>query len=112
MSFDPPHRRNSEPRSIDGSLEALTRRLGLEGAHGVGRLFSGWSEIVGEAMAEHVQPVRIDRSALVVTVDHPAWATQVRRLGDTLLDRAATFAGVERPGRLEIRVQRAETSSR
>jgi len=78
----------------------------------VGRLFSGWSEIVGEAMAEHVQPVRIDRSALVVTVDHPAWATQVRRLGDTLLDRAATFAGVERPGRLEIRVQRAETSSR
>ena len=106
MSFDPPHRRNSEPRSIDGSLEALSRRLGLEGAHGVGKLFAGWPEIVGEAMAEHVQPVRIDRSALVVTVDHPAWATQVRRLGDTLLDRASTFAGVERPDRLDIRVQR------
>lgn len=106
MSFDPPHRRNSEPRAIEGSLEALSRRLGLEGAHGVGKLFSGWSEIVGEAMAEHVQPVRIDRSALVVTVDHPAWATQVRRLGDTLLDRAADFAGVERPDRLDIRVQR------
>ncbi len=27
---------------------------------GVGRLFAGWSEIVGEAMAEHVRPVRID----------------------------------------------------
>lgn len=106
MSFDPPHRRNSEPRAIDGSLEALSQRLGLEGAHGVGKLFAGWSEIVGEAMAEHVQPVRIDRAALVVTVDHPAWATQVRRLGDTLLDRASTFAGVERPDRLDIRVQR------
>lgn len=106
MSFEPPHRRNSEPRTIDGSLEALSRRLGLEGAHGVGKLFSGWSEIVGEAMAEHVQPVRIDRSALVVTVDHPAWATQVRRLGDNLLDRVAAVAGLERPDRLEIRVRR------
>jgi len=106
VSFDPPHRRNSEPRPLDGSLEALSKRLGLEGAVGVGRLFSGWSEIVGEAMAEHVRPVRMDRSALVVSVDHPAWATQVRRLGDTLLDRAAAHAGVDRPERLDVRVQR------
>ena len=40
-------------------------------------------------MAEHVQPIRLDRESLVVTVDHPAWATQVRRLGETLLDRVA-----------------------
>ena len=106
MSPEPFHRRDSEPRPLDGSLEALSRRLGLEGAAGVGRLFAGWPEIVGEAMAEHVRPVRMDASALVVTVDHPAWATQVRRLGDTVLDRAAEYAGVGRPARLEIRVQR------
>ena len=106
MSPEPPHRRNSEPRLLDDSLEALSKRLGFEGAVGVGHLFSKWSEIVGEAMAEHVKPLRIDSSALVVTVDHPAWATQVRRLGDTLLDRAAAHAGVERPTRLEVRVQR------
>ena len=57
-------------------------------------------------MAEHVHPVKIDANSLVVTVDHPAWATQVRRLGDTLLDRAAEYAGVPRPLRLEVRVQR------
>jgi len=106
VSPEPPHRRNSEPRPLDGSLDALSKRFGIEGAHGLGRLFSGWPEIVGEAMAEHVQPVRIDADALVVTVDHPAWATQVRRLGDTLLDRAASYAGVERPTRLDVRVQR------
>ena len=106
VSPEPPHRRNSEPRPLDGSLEALSRQLGMEGAVGVGRLFAGWSDIVGEAMAEHVQPVRMDRSSLVVTVDHPAWATQVKRLGDTLLDRASAYAGVDRPGRLEVRVQR------
>jgi predicted nucleic acid-binding Zn ribbon protein len=106
MSPEPFHRRDSEPRPLDGSLEALSRRLGLEGAVGVGRLFAGWPDIVGEAMAEHVRPVRMDATALVVTVDHPAWATQVRRLGDTLLDQAAAHAGVARPGRLEVRVQR------
>ena len=106
MSPEPPHRRNSEPQPLDGSLEALSRKFGLEGAVGLGRLFSGWTEIVGAAMAEHVKPVRIDRTALVVTVDHPAWATQVRRLGDTLLERAAAHAGVDRPERLEVRVTR------
>ena len=92
MSPEPPHRRNSEPRPLDGSLEALARRLGVEGAVGLGQLFSRWPEIVGEAMAEHVQPVRIDRTALVVTVDHPAWATQVRRLA--LLARTCGLDGV------------------
>jgi len=106
VSPETPHRRNSEPRPLDGSLDALSKRFGLQGAQGLGRLFSGWPEIVGAAMAEHVQPVRIDATALVVTVDHPAWATQVRRLGDTLLDKAAAYAGVERPARLEVRVQR------
>lgn len=106
MSPEPPHRRDSEPRPLDGSLDALSKRFGLAGAHGLGRLFTGWTEIVGAAMAEHVQPVRIDAAALVVTVDHPAWATQVRRLGDTLLDRAAAYAGVDRPERLEVRVRR------
>jgi len=106
VSPEPPHRRNSEPRPLDGSLDALSKRFGLQGARGLGRLFAGWEEIVGEAMAEHVRPVRIDATSLVVTVDHPAWATQVRRLGDTLLDRASALAGVERPQRLEVRVQR------
>jgi len=106
VSPEPPHRRNSEPRGLDGSLEALSRKFGIQGAQGLGRLFSGWKEIVGESMAEHVKPVKMDREALVVTVDHPAWATQVRRLGDTLLDRAAAYAEVERPERLDVRVQR------
>jgi len=106
VSPEPPHRRNSEPRPLDGSLDALSKRFGLQGAAGLGRLFAGWEEIVGAAMAEHVRPVRIDATSLVVTVDHPAWATQVRRLADTLLDRASTLAGVDRPQRLEVRVQR------
>jgi len=94
------------PRPLDSSLDALTRQLGLEVSRGVGRLFSRWPEIVGDSMAAHVQPVRMDARALVVKVDHPAWATQVRRLGEVLLDRVVEETGATRPDHLEVRVHR------
>jgi predicted nucleic acid-binding Zn ribbon protein len=84
----------------------MTDRLGLGGSRGVGRLFAGWEEIVGSSVADHVQPVRLDEEALVVTVDHPAWATQIRHLGDDLLGRVAEITGLPKPARLEIRVRR------
>jgi predicted nucleic acid-binding Zn ribbon protein len=57
-------------------------------------------------MAEHVQPIRLDHEALVVSVDHPAWATQVRHLGEDLLDLVAERTGLARPLRVEVRVRR------
>ena len=48
-------------------------------------VFSRWDEIVGTALAAHLRPVRVDGRALVVTVDHPAWATQAR------MDRARSW---------------------
>ncbi|HEX3980817.1 MAG TPA: DUF721 domain-containing protein [Acidimicrobiales bacterium] len=94
------------PRPLDASLEAVSERLGMTDGHGVGRLFARWPDIVGPALAEHVQPVRLDRQALVVVVEHPAWATQVRRLGEALLDRVAEECAVARPVRVEVRVRR------
>lgn len=91
---------------MGASLEEVSKHLGLDDAHAVGRLFARWGEIVGPSLAEHVQPIRIDRERLVVSVDHPAWATQVRHLGTELLDRVTAEAGLERPGRIEVRVRR------
>jgi len=105
MTSDP-YGRDPGPRPIDASIEAVSRRMGLKDARGLGRLFALWKDIVGPVMSEHVRPVRLDAGVLVVAVDHPAWATQVRRLGDDLLDRVAAEAGVARPTRLEVRVQR------
>jgi predicted nucleic acid-binding Zn ribbon protein len=101
-----PDGREGGPRSLGPSLDAVTRHLGLEDSKGIGQLFARWPEIVGPAMAGHVQPIRLNSEALVVSVDHPAWATQVRRLGDDLLDRVVEETGASRPGRLEVRVRR------
>lgn len=94
------------PRSLHASLDEVSRKLGMQDARGLGRLFSHWEELVGPGIASHVKPVRLDAEALVVAVDHPAWATQVRQLGEDLLDRVSEEIGVPRPGRVEIRVRR------
>lgn len=98
--------RPTDPQALDVSLEALARRYGLDGVRASAAVFAHWEEIVGPAMAEHVQPVRVEPEALVVTCDHPAWATQVRRLADQVLDRVAEECGVVRPARLEVRIGR------
>lgn len=106
MSPDPDGGRDPGPRPLDASLDAVSRRLGMDDSRALGRLFARWEEMVGPAMAGHVRPVRLDGDALVVAVDHPAWATQVRHLGDELLDRISEQVGVARPTRLEVRVRR------
>lgn len=104
--METPRGRGTGPRPLGASLDAVSKQLGIGDSRGLGRLFAHWGEIVGPAMSGHVQPIRIDRDALVVSVDHPAWATQVRHLGSELLDRVAEEAAVPRPGRLEVRIRR------
>ena len=93
------------PRPLGGSLEKVAGGLGAPGSAGLGRLFARWTDIVGPAMAAHVRPVRLDAGILVVRVDHPAWATQVRHLTESLLDRVAEVAETERPASLEVRIR-------
>jgi predicted nucleic acid-binding Zn ribbon protein len=95
------------PRRLDASLGAVARRLGLEDPDGLGRLFGDWKEVVGPAVAAHVQPIRIDSDTLVVEVDHPAWGTQVKALGDDLLDRIAEQTGLARPHQIDVRIRRS-----
>jgi predicted nucleic acid-binding Zn ribbon protein len=101
-----PRGEDTGPRPLTTSLDEVSRKLGMKDARGLGNLFTHWEELVGPAIASHVKPIRLDVEALVVTVDHPAWATQVRQLGEELLDRVEAEIGVARPRRVEIRVRR------
>jgi predicted nucleic acid-binding Zn ribbon protein len=71
----------------------------------IGGVFGRWEEAVGSAVAAHVQPVKLDGEVLVVEVDDPAWATQIRFLEGTLRDRLREVAGAH-VERLEVRVAR------
>ena len=74
-------------------------------AREIGGVFGRWKEAVGEAVARHVQPLRLDGARLVVEVDDPAWATQLKFLEADLRQRLLAVAGA-RIDHFEIRVAR------
>ncbi|MBM3828898.1 MAG: DUF721 domain-containing protein [Actinobacteria bacterium] len=96
---------SSEPRSLAAGIERLLRSFRQGDRDTTVTVFSRWVELVGESVAHHVRPLKLDAGVLIVEVDDPAWATQMKFLESDLLERLrATGSGpVER---LEIRVRR------
>jgi predicted nucleic acid-binding Zn ribbon protein len=97
-----------DPVPLSASLGGVVKSLrgpGAPTAVVLGGVFGKWAEAVGAAVAEHVQPVKLDGTTLVVEVDDPAWATQLRFFESTMRERLREVAGamVET---LEIRVRR------
>lgn len=95
----------SSPRPVKDSLEHLARRLGAPTATSLGAVFSRWEEAVGATVAAHAQPRSLTDGVLVVGVDQPGWATQLRYLSSDLLARLTEVAGDGVVGRIDIRVE-------
>lgn len=96
---------SSDPIPLSSSLDAVVKSLRGPSRAAVGGVFGRWDEAVGEQIAAHVQPVKLDGGTLVVEVDDPVWATQVKFLASTIIERLRTVAGVE-VTRVEVRVER------
>ena len=100
-----------EPIRLGDSLNQVVRSLRPETgpaaapAAVMGGVFGRWEEAVGAAVALHVQPVKLDGTTLVVQVDDPAWATQLKFLEGTLRTRLQEVAGATIE-RIEVRVAR------
>ena len=91
---------------LSDALGSVASHLGAGRPEIVRLVFGRWEDIVGPAVAAHVRPVRVDGTTLVVSADHPAWATQLRHLAPEILTRLAAECGdCEAPERLQIRVR-------
>ena len=66
-----------------------------------------WRPVVGEAVADHARPLAIRDGALVVEVDDPAWASQLKWLGADVLARLAEAIGGPVAERMEVRPARS-----
>jgi predicted nucleic acid-binding Zn ribbon protein len=106
MTWRPaPRDDDAAPRRLRPSLDRYAKRLGVPEASSLGAVFARWDEVVGPAVASHAQPVSLVRGALVVAVDDPAWATQLRYLGADILRRLEEVTGPGVAARLEVRVR-------
>ena len=92
-----------EPRSIGESLKSVTAGFGSRGR--AIDLTDRWSEAVGEAIAAHARPERLDAGRLTVVVDDPAWATELRYHSARILDALNTNPGAAPISELHLRVQ-------
>ncbi len=95
----------NDPIPISQSLDGVVRSLRGPSREAVGGVFGRWVDAVGEQVAERVRPLKLDERVLVVEVDDPAWATQVKFLTATIIERLREVAGVEIE-RVEVRVDR------
>ena len=95
-----------EPRPVRDSLEGLAARLGAPSSASLSAVFSHWEEVVGPAVAAHCRPSTLVRGTLVVEVDDPVWATQLRYLAATIVERLTAGAGPDAVTRVDVRVRR------
>ncbi len=93
----------SEPVQITRSLDSIMKSLRGTDRIQIGGVFGRWNDAVGETVAAHVQPVRLDQGVLTVEADEAAWATQVKFLTATITSRLAEVAGVQIE-RIDVRV--------
>ena len=82
-----------DPRPLAGLLDALATRRGWGQRLSGARVHALWEQIAGAELARHTEPVRLHGGVLVLRVDSPAWATQVRYLTGGLLTRANEVLG-------------------
>ncbi|MFN8021195.1 MAG: DUF721 domain-containing protein [Acidimicrobiales bacterium] len=102
-----------EPVPLSESLAGVVKSLRASDSgrgttvpvQALGGVFGRWREAVGDAVAAHVQPVKLEGDRLVVEVDDPAWATQLKFLEATLRERLQQVAGAT-IRQFEIRVRR------
>ena len=94
-----------EPRPIGASLDRVARGLGGAGADALRALFGRWAEIVGPQLATHARPLSLRSGVLVVGVDEPGWAAQLRYLETDLLERLGDALGAGVVSRVEVRVR-------
>lgn len=96
---------NPDPLPISSSIDRVLKALRGGDRRTTVTVFSRWAEIVGEPVCHHVKPIKLDGGTLIVEVDEPAWATEMKFLETDLLTRLNVDGNMP-VERIEIRVKR------
>jgi predicted nucleic acid-binding Zn ribbon protein len=91
--------------SLQSQLTRLLASLGSDDAASVKGVFGAWTNLVGAAVAAHVQPVKLVGSRLIVEVDDPHWATEMKFLEASLCEKISQLTTTPVTS-LEVRVKR------
>ena len=92
-----------DPQKLGVVVDALVRDRDWERTLTTAGLLPRWTEIVGEDIAEHCRPERLQDGELILIAESTAWATQLRLLARQLLGRIAAEVGPGVVTKLKVR---------
>ena len=82
-----------DPALIASTVDDLVRERQWEKTLRSAGILTRWDRIVGQEIAAHCRPVRLESGRLSCVAESTAWATQIRLLSASLLDRIAAELG-------------------
>ncbi len=93
------------PATVGAALDRVMRHLGTPKLATVRSVFDRWPELVGENLASRAHPISLRDGVLLIGVDDPAWATQLRFMEADLVARIAAEFGPDEVVSIQIRVR-------
>jgi len=91
-----------DPAALGESLSALVADRKWEETLRTAGIPARWEQIVGADVAAHCRPERLEDGTLTCVAESTAWATQIRMLSRTILDRLANEVGAGVVRRLNV----------
>jgi len=95
---------DSQPKSISEALDHLLGTMRAPSSDVLSAVFGRWEDIVGPDLAAHCRPTAIDGDVVVVAVDDPAWAAELRWLHSEVVARVAEITETTRITDIRVRV--------
>ena len=92
----------ADPMALGDALEGVIKERGWSTEINVHLLLGRWSELVGEAVAEHSTPEAFRSGVLVVRTSSTNWASQLRLMAPQLLARMNDHLGQGSITRVQI----------
>jgi predicted nucleic acid-binding Zn ribbon protein len=89
---------------VSESLDAVTGALGAPPSDVMASVFRHWETLVGPEIAAHAAPTSLRGGVLVLAVDQPVWAAQLRYLSDDLQRRIQGVTHSDAVSEIRIRV--------
>ncbi|MDQ7907020.1 DciA family protein [Phytohabitans sp. ZYX-F-186] len=82
-----------DPQAFGDVLAKLVKARGWQRPAAEATVFGAWERVVGPDIAKHSRPIKLDGGELTVEAESTAWATQLRLLAASLLQRIAAEVG-------------------
>jgi predicted nucleic acid-binding Zn ribbon protein len=82
-----------DPQPFGLLLGRLVKNRGWQRPAAEALVFGDWTKVVGEDVASHCRPVKLEDGVLTVEAESTAWATQLRLLSGRLLATIAAQVG-------------------